>query len=66
VRNCTNDDAVAFVGFLDRFANALHDNGMELTVDAATWSPFWNFTLLSTSHVDRVILMVRAACTTPG
>ena len=58
VSNCTDADAAAYAGFLDTFAAALHKHGMELTIDVATWTPFWNYTRLAATRVDRIILMV--------
>jgi len=50
-------DAVAYAKFLNTFADAMHGNGMILTVDVATWNGIWNNTLISLTNVDRVITM---------
>jgi hypothetical protein len=53
----TEEDAVNFAKFLDKFATELHNFDMELTVDAATWDPIWNFTLIGATNIDRVLTM---------
>lgn len=47
VSSGTNDDAIAYVAFLNTFADALHAQGITITVDVASWNVFWNFTLLA-------------------
>jgi hypothetical protein len=44
--------AAAYASFLTAFANALHMDGRKLTVDIATWNPFWNFVALANTTVD--------------
>lgn len=44
--------AVAYASFLTAFANALHRQGKQLTVDIATWNPFWNFAELANTSVN--------------
>ena len=44
--------AAAYASFLASFANALHEQGKKLTVDIATWNPFWNFTELANTTVN--------------
>mmetsp|Transcript_800 Transcript_800/g.2504 ORF Transcript_800/g.2504 Transcript_800/m.2504 type:complete len:298 (-) Transcript_800:35-928(-) len=53
----TKEDATAYANFLSEFAVELHVHGMKLTVDVASWSNLWNFTLLGESGADRVITM---------
>ena len=55
--NISTADAVAYAGFLDDFANALHDVGLSLSVDVATWTPLWNYTLLAATTVDQIMVM---------
>ncbi len=42
----------AYASFLTTFADALHAKGKKLTVDIATWNPFWNFAALANTTVD--------------
>lgn len=44
--------AAAYASFLTSFANALHEQGKKLTVDIATWNPFWNFAELANTTVN--------------
>jgi len=53
----TNEDAQNYANFLTDFADALHSVGKQLTVDIADWNPFWNFSLLAQTTVDRLITM---------
>jgi hypothetical protein len=53
----TAADGVAFASFLDAVADALHARGLTLSVDIATWSPFWNWPLLAQTRVDQLIDM---------
>ena len=48
-------DAVAYTEFVDLFAQKLHEKGFTLTIDIATWNNFWNYNMLSTTSVDKVI-----------
>eukprot|EP01116_Phalansterium_solitarium_P024147 TRINITY_DN8757_c0_g1_i1.p1 TRINITY_DN8757_c0_g1~~TRINITY_DN8757_c0_g1_i1.p1 ORF type:complete len:278 (+),score=106.48 TRINITY_DN8757_c0_g1_i1:657-1490(+) len=50
-------DAVAYAAFLDTFAGVLHEHGLVLGADVATWSPFWNFTLLAGTSTDKIYTM---------
>lgn len=50
------DDA-AYAAFIDYFADRLHEKGLKLSVDVATWSPIWNYDLLSRTKADYVISM---------
>jgi len=54
----TNQDGLDFAQFLVTFADALHSNGMKLSVDVASWNPqFWQFSAIASSSVDYVITM---------
>jgi len=55
--NATTQDAIDYANFLDAFAVALHAEDLELTVDIASWSPLWNWTLIAQSNVDKLMLM---------
>lgn len=50
-------DAEAYATFIHYFANRLHADGFKLTVDIATWSPIWNYTLLNGTAADTFISM---------
>ena len=50
-------DAIDYANFLTLFADRLHQHGKKLTVDVATWNLVWNWTLLSHSSVDKIMLM---------
>lgn len=43
---CNSHDAAAYAAWLGRLAAALHGAGCALQVCAASWSPFWNYTLV--------------------
>ena len=47
----------AYATFIHYFANRLHAEGFKLTVDIATWSPIWNYTLLNDTAADTFISM---------
>lgn len=53
----TEDDARAYAAFLSTFADAVHAEGGVLSVDTATWSQLWNYTLISQSRVDYIMTM---------
>jgi len=55
----TADDAKHFAQFIDDLAIRLHaaSPALELTVDIASWSAFWDFKLLAATHVDRLLTM---------
>jgi len=55
--NATAEDAINYAKFLSTFAASLHAIGKNLSVDVATWSNVWNYTLLSASGVDKVMTM---------
>lgn len=52
------DDAIAYAKFLDYFSQRMHQEGIKVTVDFATWSPFWNLNALAAvTHVEKFITM---------
>lgn len=55
----TAADARSFAAFVDMLAKRLHaaDPRLELTVDIASWSAFWDFGLLAETAVDRLLTM---------
>eukprot|EP01124_Arcella_intermedia_P026444 TRINITY_DN4969_c0_g1_i1.p1 TRINITY_DN4969_c0_g1~~TRINITY_DN4969_c0_g1_i1.p1 ORF type:complete len:223 (+),score=54.09 TRINITY_DN4969_c0_g1_i1:283-951(+) len=50
-------DADDYVKFLNEFADVLHQNNLELTVDIATWSTLWDWPKLSQTKVDKFMIM---------
>jgi len=53
----TENDAWNFANFVDLFARALHKEGMNLTVDIASWCALFDDDLLAPTNVDRFITM---------
>ncbi len=53
----TADDGVKYAAFINLFAERLHAKGLKLSVDIATWSPIWNYSLLNTTSADSFISM---------
>ena len=53
----TRQDAENYAVFLDRFADALHQHDVLLSVDIASWNEFWDFQRIANTSVDRVITM---------
>ncbi|MBX8632034.1 MAG: hypothetical protein J9259_05905 [Thermoplasmata archaeon YP2-bin.285] len=51
-QNANNTVALEYSSFLTKFADALHEKGKQLTVDIATWNPFWNFSSLANTTVN--------------
>ena len=49
--------AIAYAKFLSTLADALHAHGKKLTVDIATWNPFWNFADLANTTVNALFDM---------
>lgn len=39
------------------FAKSLHEHGLKLSVDVATWSTIWNYTAIAETEADMVISM---------
>jgi hypothetical protein len=55
--NATAELAKPYAEFLTLFANALQEKGKKLTVDIASWTPFWDFEALAVTTVDRIHTM---------
>ena len=59
----TAADATAYASFVDVFAKALHKEGVQLSVDVATWvtvpggPSIWNYDALAATTVDRAVSM---------
>lgn len=53
----THDDAVHFARFVELLAQALHREGVNLTVDIADWCPLFDDKLLAQTSVDRFVTM---------
>jgi hypothetical protein len=59
----TEKDATSYASFVSLFSDRLHEHGLKLAVDVATWvtSPgvpsVWNYTALAESSVDKGISM---------
>ncbi len=51
-QTANNSVAVSYALFLTNLADALHNAGKKLTVDIASWNPFWNFSALANTTVD--------------
>jgi len=62
----TEADSVAYANFLTEMTTALAPHGLQVSVDAATWTPLWNYTLLSESAVNKVITMATYVGTPKG
>lgn len=54
---CEDQDAIDYATFINTFAIELHNHGLLLTVDIASWSTIWNYTAISLTEVDRAISM---------
>ena len=53
----TNEDALRFAEFLTLFADALDPYNISLSVDIATFVPFWDYEALSKTTTDRILTM---------
>jgi hypothetical protein len=55
----TAADGAAFAAFVDTFAAAMHalQPPIEVSVDIATWTPFWNYSLLGATAADYLMDM---------
>lgn len=53
----TAEDGAQYAEFINTFGNALHEAGLLLSVDVATWSPIWNYTAIAETSADIVISM---------
>jgi len=61
--NGTAADAQDYVKFLNEFAKQLHAHKIVLTVCIASWNPIWNWPLLGTTEVDKLMVMSTYATT---
>lgn len=52
-----HQDAIDYANFMNLFANSLHEEGYLLTMDVATWNPVWDWSLLNSTSVDRIMIM---------
>ncbi|KAN0022021.1 hypothetical protein ACTFIU_004175 [Dictyostelium citrinum] len=59
-------DSIGYAKFIDLFATQLHQHNKTLTVCAATWTPFWNLSLLAQTSVDKIYTMSTYAGTFQG
>ena len=51
-------DAVLYVSFLASFSKTLHAAGFTVSVDVASWSPFWDFgAIAAKTDVDTLLTM---------
>jgi hypothetical protein len=52
----TAADAAAYAAFLNVFADAMHARSprIEVSIDIATWTKFWDYSLLNTTRVDYI------------
>ncbi|KAJ5066256.1 chitinase domain-containing protein [Anaeramoeba ignava] len=57
IESDSESDAQLFAQFLTQFADALHQHNIQLSVDIASWSTFWDFDLISNTSVDWIITM---------
>jgi len=48
----TAADAAAFAALMDATADAVHALGKEISLDIATWTRFWDYSLLNATRVD--------------
>jgi hypothetical protein len=53
----TKQDPVDYANFLDVLSLALHEHGILVSVDVATWSDIWDLKLISATHIDYVMNM---------
>jgi hypothetical protein len=55
--DCTEQDGLDYAAFIDTFAKELHTQGLQLSVDYASWSPIWNLPAIADSAADAIISM---------
>ena len=53
----TKQDPIDYANFLDVLSLALHQHGILVSVDVATWSKIWDLQLISATHIDYVMNM---------
>ena len=50
----TKADGAAYAAFLTTFSDAMHERGVKVSVDIATWTSFWDYDAIGKSSVDLV------------
>ncbi len=55
--NVTAQDGQDYSTFIGIFADALHSQGLKLSVDVATWSVIWDYDAIAATNVDYAISM---------
>ena len=55
--NVTAADASAYAAFVQHFSQAMHAQGVKVSVDVATWSPIWDLPALAATDVDYLVTM---------
>lgn len=55
--DCTEQDGNDYAAFIQTFSRALHDEGLKVSVDFASWSPVWNLTAIAETEADYIISM---------
>lgn len=53
----TPQDAKDYAAFLTTFSDAMHGAGVLTSVDVASWSAIWDYSLLAASSVDYIMTM---------
>jgi len=53
----TPEDTINYSQFLHTFSQAMHQHGLLTSVDVATWSPIWNYTLIGQTDIDYICTM---------
>lgn len=53
----TEQDGLDYATFVEAFAVGLHEHGLLLSVDVASWSPIWNYDALAQTSADSFISM---------
>ena len=53
----TKQDPLDYAKFLDTLAGALHEHGILVSVDVATWSKIWDLQAISATRVDYIANM---------
>ena len=58
----TPADGAAYAAFLDVFAKAMHARGVQVSVDIATWTDFWDYRAIGATAVDCGCRVLPAHC----
>eukprot|EP01084_Bolivina_argentea_P243362 408002_1 len=53
----TEQDAINYALFLNKFAQEMHSINKQLSVDIGSWNLLWNLTLISQTEIDYIITM---------